>query len=437
MKNKRSMSIQLLKLLVFAGICSASLLVIVLLSSDYLIQEYFSGSELQSQMVEKRIENFGEYILINDISATDKEELMSWCNKQPMVLMEIYRDNILYFNSNYNLMDPLTEQNIEIPRYSWYSYYEMQFADGPADVLVYSDESYILNTWVTICTIVISGILFITIVLMGIRKTIHYIYLLCDEIQIMGSGDLKHPVTIRDRNELSQLAEELDQMRSALYYHQQKERDMIKRNNDMIAGLSHDLRTPMTKLMIYTEIIQSNRCSDKKQLDKYLARIHDKAVQMKDISEHLMKYSLSKETAGQPIMQTESFCFVFFDRLSELIDYLSEQGFDVKCNIDWAEMQISYNDLFLDRILDNIVSNIEKYADRSYPVEISSACDDCYTGISVKNKKKLYHYTKESSGVGIKNIREMMRYMNGKIKVDHTKTVFEISLLFQKIKAFK
>ena len=237
-----------------AGVCAIIFLSTILACSNLLVNKYFPGSDLQLQMTEKRIENFESYISKNNVSATDSDELMQWCDKQPMILMEIYRDGILYFNSSYSYEDPLIDQNIETPRYSWYSYYELHFADGPAEVRVYSDESYILNTWITIGAIVLSGVLFITVVLLGIRKTIRYIYLLCDEIQIMGSGDLEHPVTVKGQNELGLLAKELDQMRSALSYHGQREQAMIKQSNDMITGLSHDLRTPLTKLLLYTEI---------------------------------------------------------------------------------------------------------------------------------------------------------------------------------------
>ena len=433
MKNIRSMSMQLLRLLMLAGICAIIFLSAVLACSNLLINKYFPGSDLQLRMTEKRIENFESYISKNNVSAMDTDELIQWCDKQPMILMEIFRDNILYFNSSYSYEDPLIDQNIEVPRYSWYSYYELKFADGPAEVLVYSDESYIMNTWITIGSIVLSGVLFITVVLIGIRKTICYIYLLCDEIQIMGSGDLEHPITVRGLNELGLLAKELDQMRSALSYHRQREQIMIRQSNDMITGLSHDLRTPLTKLMLYTEIIQNDRCTDKKQLDKYLARIHEKGIQMKEISDHLLNYSLSHGTTETPIMQTASFQSAFFDRLSELTDYLSEHGFSVECDIEWIETQIRYNDLYLNRILDNIASNIDKYAEKTYPVKMSYVYTDHFIGFSVRNIQSSGCDCPESNGIGIESIRTMMRQMNGSCTVEQTETAFEITLLFPKL----
>ena len=240
------------------------------------------------------------------------------------------------------------------------------------------------------------------------------------------------PLLLSEIRYTAELAKELDQMRSALYYHRLREQAMIKQSNDMITGLSHDLRTPLTKLMLYSEIIQNDRCTDKKQLDKYLARIHEKGLQMKEISDHLLKYSLSQGMPEALIMQSTSFQSAFFDRLSELIDYLTEHGFAVECDIDWIETQIRYNDLYLNRILDNIASNINKYAEKKYPVIMSSVYTDHFIGISVRNFRSSGCDHTESNGIGIESSRTMMRQMNGRCTVKQTETAFEITLLFPK-----
>lgn len=432
MKNIRGLSMQLLKLILLSGLCAVFFFVSVRLISNLLIDKYFTNSKLQAQMNQKRIESFSAYISKNSISATDTDAILKWCDKQPMVLMEIYRDNILYFNSNYYYSDPLSDQNIEATHYNWYSYYELQFSDGAADVLVYSDESYVLHTWITITAMILSGMLFIVIALSGIRKTIRYIYLLCDEIQIMSGGDLEHPISVRGNDELGLLAKELDNMRIALSSHQKKEQEMIKQNNDMITSLSHDLRTPLTKLILYTEIIQNDKCRDDGQLHNYLRLINEKGSQIKEISEHLLKYSLSHGDHETLDIQSVSFREVFFDRLSEMIDYLSANGFMVQYEIEWTDIKLRINELFIARILDNLVSNIEKYADIKYPIQIHSYEDDHYIGITIKNMLSQAQQMTESFGVGIDNINSMMDKMDGKCTVERSEKTFEIRVLFPK-----
>ena len=107
-----------------------------------------------------------------------------------------------------------------------------------------------------------------------------------------------------------------------------------------------------------------------------------------------------------------------------------ERGFKVECSIDWTERKIYYYDQFTDRILDNMVSNLEKYADKTYPVEICSFNNGCYYGISVKNIRSHCYDKTKSNGVGIENIRNMMKDMKGKCTVRQTKNEFIISLLF-------
>ncbi len=430
MKNIRGMSLQLLRLLMLAGTCSVILLVCVYFCSDMLIGKYFPRSGLQAYMVQKRLESFSNYIEEHDLAVTDTADLMSWCDKQPMVLMEIYRGNLLYFNSNYLYSDPLSEQNIEANRYKWHFYYEVQFSDGPADILMYSDESYILRSWSALAAVTLAGALFIVIVLIGIRQTVRYIYLLCDEIQIMGSGNLDHPVTIRGHNELGLLATNLDQMRSALLYHRQKEQEMIRQNYDMITGLSHDLRTPLTKLLLYAEIIQHGKYENKQQLLMYLQKINEKCSQMEEITNHLMRYSLSQSSPNMPSTRIVSFQDAFFDRLSEMASYLSLRGFTIDCSIDWSRQLICINEFYLERILDNIISNLEKYADKAFPVEIRFIRNDRCAGIAVKNVQSAHYDASQSSGVGIENVRTMMQQMNGSCTVSRIKNVFEITVLF-------
>ncbi len=431
MRGIRGMSLQLLKLLLIAGICAALFFITVSMGSRYLINRCFTGSKLQLKMTEQRIESFRNYVSKNAVAATDSAGIHKWCDRQPMILMEVYRDDVLYFNLDYNPDESLSEQNISVIKHDWYSYYVVMFFDGPAEVFVYSDEDYILWSWVCIASLFVSAVIFTLIVLAGIRRTVRYIYLLCDEIQIIAGGDLNHPVTVKGNNELGMLAKELNHMRYAIIYHNQKEYEIIHQNNEMISCLSHDIRTPLTKLMLYADIIQNEKYEDREQLVRYIGQIREKCIQMKNISEHLLHYSLSKADSSDDINpDVEPFRSVFYDRIFELREYLSAKGCNVVCDVEWAEYMICIDELFIDRILDNIVSNIEKYAEKSCPVRIRSVYTGLYAGISFANVMSLSCSTQESSGIGLKSIHSMMLQMNGLSSVNKNEKEFEISLMF-------
>lgn len=429
MKKVRGLSQQLVHLLLVAGTVSILLFLLLFKGAGYLIDRSFPGSKLQVQMITHRVNAFHEFVTERNIAASDFDALQKWCSTQPLILMEIYRDNRLLFNSDYSLAESLIEQNIEVQHYDWYSYYEIPFSDGMAELLIYSDESYILHSWSMLLSLGIAGALFLCIVLLSIRKTVQYIYLLCDEIGIMGAGDLQHPVTILGENELGLLARELDQLRGALAHHRQTEAALLREQKEMVAGLSHDLKTPLTKMLLYTEIIQQRKYQGEQQLNSYLTSIQEKGYQMKTIADSLLQYSLLDGTPQQTQPETMEFSAAFYDLLSEFVDCLSAIGFSTECQLDWTNHVIRANPMYLRRILDNILSNLEKYADPDHPVMITLLEEPGFIGFSFFNKKKKTAI-KSRSRIGLQNLMAMLQQMGGTCNIFPGDRTFEIQILF-------
>ena len=60
----------------------------------------------------------------------------------------------------------------------------------------------------------------------------------------------------------------------------------------MITEMSHDLRTPLTSLLIYTEILGKEAVKDPQQLMEYVRKIEKKARQIKRLSDNIFEYAL-------------------------------------------------------------------------------------------------------------------------------------------------
>ena len=65
---------------------------------------------------------------------------------------------------------------------------------------------------------------------------------------------------------------------------------------------------------------------------------------------------------------------ILFDIISEMCGYLEHNGFTVELRLDWPERNISINTEYMMRIFDNISSNLMKYADRSYNIDVETVC---------------------------------------------------------------
>ena len=219
-----------------------------------LMEQYFDGSDFQQQYNERRMQAFQSYVEENGLATTDTAQITHWNKKHPLILMEIYRSNVLRYTSA--APDEVLDNEEEVPYYAWVSYYEIPFADGAAEVVIYADDTYRFFTWLTVISLGMALLLFLFIFLQGCRGLVRYICRLSEEIQAMEGGDLDVPITFRGNHELTRLARSLDSMRRAFQEQKEQEANIFRANQAMITAMSHDLRTPLTTLQIYTDILR-------------------------------------------------------------------------------------------------------------------------------------------------------------------------------------
>lgn len=432
MKQKRGITARLIRVILQAGLCGLLLFLLLVQGADSMITRCFSGSALQHAMTEHRAAQLKEYVRENGLSASDHRALQRWCDKQPLVLMELYRGSRLLFNSYYDEEDALSDRNIKGPHYDWCSYYEIPFADGTAELLICTDETYALRAVARLAGLSLAGLLFFAIVLHGMKGTVRYIYRLTDEIAVLGGGNLEHPFTVHGDDELARLAAGLEKMRRSLIAHRRNEAEMLRRNNEMITGLSHDLRTPLTKIMLCIELIQAGKYRSEEELSGYLAQICSSGLRLKGLSEHLLEYSLSGHSAQELQPRGLGFREAFFDLLSEMVDYAAGLGFRVETDIEWPAAEVEIIDPDVRRIFDNIMSNLEKYADREHPVSIACVREKGCIGFAFRNRKARTR-TLEGHHVGLAVLESAMARMGGIYQVSDTAEDFGVTVLFRVI----
>ena len=141
---------------------------------------------------------------------------------------------------------------------------------------------------------------------------------------------------MQGKNELSLLARGLDNMRIALRESNEKEAELTAANRRMITEMSHDLRTPLTSLLIYTEILGKKAVKDPQQLMEYVRKIEKKARQIKRLSDNIFEYALITEETEAKLGEPQTLWSLFYDPLSEMTAYLEERGYTVELQTNWG-----------------------------------------------------------------------------------------------------
>lgn len=418
-------------LLVLAGAVSVLLFGCLHVGGGVLLERYFEDSGFQARLTEKRVLDLQDYVSANGLSVRDASRLTRWVKKQPLILLEVYRSNVLLYSSS---APEEWEENEEAPSYDWNSYYEIDFADGPAEVVLYANDAFRWSSYLTTGALFLSCLLFLLIFLRGCRKIVTYICQLSREIQAMEGGDLDVPITVRGDHELTRLAKSLDAMRQAFKEQREREAAVFRANQTLITEMSHDLRTPLTALQIYTDILRF-RTYDPGQLGEYLEKIDAKAAQIKQLSENIFEYSLISREQTVQLDSPAPFRNVFHDVLSEMAAYLGQRGFSFRLELDWPEARIAVHPPYVKRLLDNLTSNLLKYADPAVPILMEAGEAEDEPWLALQNAVRPDGAGQESTQIGLANMRTMMEKMGGCCQVFHTTSSFRVELRFPRVES--
>lgn len=160
-------------------------------------------------------------------------------------------------------------------------------------------------------------------------------------------------------------------------------------------------------------------CTDEAKRDYYLDKIMTKAVQMKELSDRLFECSQvgdgrREKRRKEPVL----FQSVFMDCVSELVMFLGGQGFMVEVCLEWRRevIWISMGDIL--RIVDNLGTNLLKYADWEEAVRIATVYEDGEVGIEVCNGIRRQEEAIPSTKIGMENVKTLMGNMGGRCETE-------------------
>lgn len=194
------------------------------------------------------------------------------------------------------------------------------------------------------------------------RSIINPLYLLKRAAEQISTGDLDFIITYAKRNELGELANAFESMRSQLKDSLEKQEQYEINRKELISGISHDLKTPITAIKGYVEGIMDGVANTPEKLERYLLTIHRKASQLDRLIDELFLFSKLDLDRMPSHFET-------VDITSFLQDCLDELRFDLKdkkINLIYlpgavSPIQVTADPEKLRRVMMNIIDNAIKY----------------------------------------------------------------------------
>ncbi|MCM3737366.1 HAMP domain-containing histidine kinase [Bacillus cytotoxicus] len=238
----------------------------------------------------------------------------------------------------------------------------------------------------------------------------------------------------------------LDEKKKTIAKHSKLEISMRK----MLSNISHDLKTPLTVILGYVEILNVDKTINEEDRKVLLAKVHTKTLEVLDLIHKF--FDLAKlESGDKDIEMTRVYMNeICQEHMLSFYDLLTTQGFDVHINIPETPIYAHGNTEVIGRIMNNLISNAIAYGGDGKTLGITLRSDEQFVyvdiwdkgkGISESHIDKVFErmYTLEDSrnrlyqgsGLGLTITKRLVEALGGEIHLSSTpyeKTVFTIML---------
>ncbi len=402
---------------------------------------YMSPDNVASRKAEI-YSDLNNYVVLNDISGQDSAALANFTGSNNFITILIYNKNgdLILRAARGEAQSSSNMQTYQVLQYAveFGKLYPMRFSDGVYNVAIgdytqKKEENLIITLAVTL-----SVICFFSILLMYIRRLSDRIVQLSKEAVEIGEGDLERPISLTGNDELTMLAKEVDNMRSSVIERMGNERKAWEANSELITAISHDIRTPMTSLIGYLELLSSSDFKDVERCRQFCSSACGKAAELKELTDELFKYFLVFGKAHVDMnIETFEANFLIEQLLTESEYELMDIGFKVNHVRFDDECLVRADAMYLKRVVSNLISNIKKYADRSRSVVLMAIMENDTVSVCFSNSVEKAKNRVESTKLGIRTCQKIMEHMGGNFIInkdeDHFAAEFSLPIVKDKV----
>jgi signal transduction histidine kinase len=263
------------------------------------------------------------------------------------------------------------------------------------------------------------------------------------------SGVEEESITYEGPKEFMEICDSFNEMSRRLAQSEAEKKKLESGRQTMIAGISHDLKTPITVLLGYAKALNDGVVPQKEQT-AYLVTIEQKAKDLNDLINTFHEYSMLEHPNYKLDLQEVDICNYLRDYIAERYNEIILAGFELEVNIPESHILCKVDSRALQRVFSNILSNSLKYNEKGTRILVSLSISPAWirilfgdngTGIPKEIADTLFEpfvlgeksRTGQGSGLGLSVAKKIIEAHGGMIQSMSDfpkgwKTTFEIML---------
>ena len=305
----------------------------------------------------------------------------------------------------------------------------------------------------TLLLFLFGPILSLTIVILYVYyliKKLAYLSYIMEGTERIKGGDIHYKLDIIGDDNFSNLAENINNIGEGLdkaIYNQLKSERL---KSELITNVSHDLKTPLTSIINYIELIKKEEDIKPEHIKDYVNVLDSKSKRLKVLIEDL--FEASKASSGNLELNMEKIDITQLLRqaIGEMEEKLSKANLDLKLRVPEEKTYIMADGKKLYRVLENLLSNISKYSLNNTRVYIDIIEENDKVKLTMKNissyelnfdpeeimerfKRADESRNTEGSGLGLAIARDLVNAQGGRFEIDIDGDLFKSVVEFNLI----
>ncbi len=274
---------------------------------------------------------------------------------------------------------------------------------------------------------------------MKIKKTLENIY----------NGKTDNKLNEEEfKGELKEVSKYINDIQSGFSNAIEESLKSERMKTELITNVSHDIKTPLTSIINYVDLLKSEEINNDKAKE-YIGVLDSKSQRLKKLIEDLVE--ASKASSGNIKLNIEKINLVELinQTTGEFEDKFKEKNLIIDINTSEDKIYINADNRYMYRVIENVFSNISKYALEGSRVYIDVIEDNKQSKITIKNisKDKLNitaeelmqrfvrgdkSRTTEGSGLGLSISQSLTELQNGKFDITIDGDLFKVEIVFNK-----
>ncbi len=265
-----------------------------------------------------------------------------------------------------------------------------------------------------------------------------------DQVHFISRNDTNKRVSFYGKSRsMSRLAKDINYI---IDNHNSKELEIKKQDKeikDTLTNMSHDIRTPLTSLKGYFELLEESE--DPEEQARYRRIISERIDSLEEILEMMFFYTKVSNVNYQVSLESLNMSEIVMHTLFSYFDDFEKSGLTPNIDID-ENLNVIGNEQSIKRIMQNLIKNCLVHGDNSVDISLKPSVTDSKTIIlivsngvrenDIPDPQKVFDrfYKADnsrhvsSSGIGLSVAKKLTEAMNGKIWAEYKDNLFSISV---------